>query len=204
MTTVLLVENNKNLRLLYEQELSLEGYKVITAVDGKAALEKVQEQHPDIVIMDINLPLMEGIEAMGHILYKDKGIPIIIKTAYSNYKNNFMSWDADEYLVKPVSREVFLARVASLLRRVQRNEQETRTAYIDPVVMINFATREVRIRGQETHLRPLEFRLLVTLVQNADRILTFEEILDRVWGAGAGSLAPGCRCGSAAPKRAYR
>lgn len=117
MTTVLLVENNKNLRLLYEQELSLEGYKVITAVDGKAALEKVQEQHPDIVIMDINLPLMDGIEAMGHILSKDKGIPIIINTAYSNYKDNFMSWVADAYIVKSSDLTELKNKIEELLTK---------------------------------------------------------------------------------------
>ncbi len=117
MTTVLLVENNKNQCLLYEQELSLEGYKVITAVDGKAALEKVQEQQPDIVIMDINLPLMDGIEAMGHILSKDKGIPIIINTAYSNYKDNFMSWAADAYIVKSSDLSALKNKIKELLKK---------------------------------------------------------------------------------------
>lgn len=117
MTTILLVEDNKNQRLLYEQELSLEGYKVITAVDGKAALEKVQEQQPDIVIMDINLPLMDGVEAMGHILSKDKGIPIIINTAYSNYKDNFMSWAADAYIVKSSDLTELKNKIKELLTK---------------------------------------------------------------------------------------
>lgn len=117
MTTILLVEDNKNQRLLYEQELSLEGYKVITAVDGKAALEKVQEQQPDIVIMDINLPLMDGVEAMGHILSKDKSIPIIINTAYSNYKDNFMSWAADAYIVKSSDLTELKNKIKELLTK---------------------------------------------------------------------------------------
>lgn len=100
MTTILLVEDEKNQRLLYEQELELEGYEIITAADGKEALEKVQEQPPDIIIMDINMPRMDGIETMGKVLSKNKKIPIIINTAYSNYKTNFMSWAADAYVVK--------------------------------------------------------------------------------------------------------
>ena len=100
MTTILLVEDNKNQRLLYEQELSLEGYEVVTAADGKEALEKVQEQLPDIIIMDINMPKMDGIDIMGRILNKHKDIPIIIHTAYSSYKDNFMSWAADAFIVK--------------------------------------------------------------------------------------------------------
>ena len=100
MTTVLVVEDDKNQRLLYEQELKLEGYDVVTASDGKDALEKIQEQLPDLIIMDINMPKMDGIETMGRILGKNREIPVIINTAYSNYKDNFMSWAADAYIVK--------------------------------------------------------------------------------------------------------
>jgi CheY-like chemotaxis protein len=100
MTTILVVEDDKNQRLLYEQELKLEGYEVVTASDGKEALEKAQEQLPNIIIMDINIPKMDGIETMGKILSRNKEIPIIINTAYSNYKDNFMSWAADAYIVK--------------------------------------------------------------------------------------------------------
>jgi DNA-binding response OmpR family regulator len=100
MTTILVVEDDKNQRLLYEQELTLEGYEVVTASDGKEALKKAQEQLPNIIIMDINIPKMDGIETMGKILSRNKEIPIIINTAYSNYKDNFMSWAADAYIVK--------------------------------------------------------------------------------------------------------
>ena len=100
MTTVLVVEDDKNQRLLYEQELKLEGYDVVTASDGKDALGKIQEQLPDLIIMDINMPKMGGIETMGKILGKNREIPVIINTAYSNYKDNFMSWAADAYIVK--------------------------------------------------------------------------------------------------------
>ncbi len=100
MATILVVEDDKNQRLLYEQELKLEGYEVVTASDGKDALEKIQEQLPDLIIMDINMPKMDGIETMGKILGKNREIPVIINTAYSNYKDNFMSWAADAYIVK--------------------------------------------------------------------------------------------------------
>ena len=100
MTTILLVEDDKNQRLLYELELRQEGYEVVTASNGKEALEKVQVQRPDIIIMDINMPKMDGIEAIGRILDKNKEIPVIINTAYSNYKDNYMSWAADAYIIK--------------------------------------------------------------------------------------------------------
>ncbi len=100
MTTILLVEDDKNQCLLYEQELRFEGYGIVTAADGKDALKKVKEQPIDLVVMDIDLPKMEGIEAMGKIISKHKGIPIIINTAYGSYKDNYMSWIADAYIVK--------------------------------------------------------------------------------------------------------
>jgi CheY-like chemotaxis protein len=100
MATILVVEDDQNQRLLYEQELKLEGHEVVTASDGKDALGKIQEQLPDLIIMDINMPKMDGIETMGKILGKNKEIPVIINTAYSNYKDNFMSWAADAYIVK--------------------------------------------------------------------------------------------------------
>ena len=100
MTTILLVEDDKNQRLLYEQELRFEGYEIVTAVDGKDALKKVQEQPLDLVVMDINLPMMDGLDIMGWILSKHRNIPIIINTAYSNYKDNFMTWAADAFIVK--------------------------------------------------------------------------------------------------------
>jgi DNA-binding response OmpR family regulator len=100
MTTILLVENDKNQSLLYEQELRFEGYEILTAADGEEALEKVQEQTVDIIIMDIGMPKMDGLETLGRIVSKHKEIPIIIYTAYSSYKDNFMSWLADAYIIK--------------------------------------------------------------------------------------------------------
>ena len=117
MTTILLVEDNKNQCLLYEQELRLEDYEVITASDGKDALKKVQEQIPDIIIMDICMPKMGGIEAMGRVLSNHKGIPIIIHTAYSNYKDNFMSWAADAYIVKSSDLSELKNKIKELLAK---------------------------------------------------------------------------------------
>ncbi len=115
MTTILLVEDDKNQRLLYEQELRQEGYEILTAIDGKDALEKVEEQLPDIVVMDINLPRMDGIESMGRIINKNKKLPIIINTAYSDYKDNFMSWAADAYIVKSSDLNELKTKIKELL-----------------------------------------------------------------------------------------
>ncbi|CAG0938358.1 Response regulator MprA [Candidatus Brocadiaceae bacterium] len=100
MKTILVVEDDKNQLLLYERELSYEGYNIITAKDGLEAIKKVKEQLPDLIVMDINMPKMDGIEAIGKILSEHKKIPIIINTAYSSYKDDFMSWSANAYVIK--------------------------------------------------------------------------------------------------------
>jgi len=100
MTTILVVEDDKNQRLLYQQELSAEGYTVILAADGNEALAKVESHPVDLVVMDISMPNMDGIEAMGRMLSKDNKLPVILNTAYASYKDNFMTWSADAYVIK--------------------------------------------------------------------------------------------------------
>ena len=101
MAKILIVEDEENVRLLYQQELEDEGYEVVCAGDGMTALEVARRDEPDVVIMDINLPeKMDGIESMSRILSCNRAIPVIINTGYSEYQDNFMSWAADAYILK--------------------------------------------------------------------------------------------------------
>lgn len=100
MPRILVVEDEKNLRALYEEELSAEGYDVVVAGSGEEALEVIEASRPDLVVLDIRMPGMDGIEALGRILGKDRSIPVVINTAYSSYKDNFMTWAANAYVVK--------------------------------------------------------------------------------------------------------
>jgi two-component system response regulator (stage 0 sporulation protein F) len=97
---ILLVDDEENLLMLYKQELLDEGYQVTTAGDAREGTEKIKHEDLDVVIMDIRMPAMDGLEAIGKILGLKKDIPIILNTAYSNYKEDFMSWAADAYVVK--------------------------------------------------------------------------------------------------------
>ena len=115
MKTILLVEDDKNQLLLYKQELSHEGYNIITAEDGQEAVKKVKEYTPDLIVMDINMPKMNGIESIGKILSDHKKIPIIINTAYSSYKDDFMSWSADAYVIKSSDLKELKDKIKELL-----------------------------------------------------------------------------------------
>ena len=114
MTTVLLVEDEKNQRLLYGQELEYEGYEVVLAADGREALARLDEGTPDAVVLDISMPGMDGIETLGQLLSRDNTIPVILHTAFSSYKDNFMTWSADAYVVKSAD----LTELKTTLREV--------------------------------------------------------------------------------------
>lgn len=100
MAAILIVEDDPNQRLLYEEELRSEGYDVVAVGDGRHALKVVEESRPDLVVMDISMPGMDGIEAMSRMLSKDHKLPVILNTAYATYKESFRAWSADAYVVK--------------------------------------------------------------------------------------------------------
>lgn len=100
MKKILLVEDDASQQLLYQDELTEAGYEVILAPNGREALEQLERAKPDLVILDIVMPVMDGIETLGKIIRNDRHIPIILNTAYPNYKYDFMTWAADAYVVK--------------------------------------------------------------------------------------------------------
>lgn len=115
MAKLLVVDDDKNLRLLYEQELADEGHNVTLASSGPEALEYLKTNRPDLIVLDISMPGMDGIEALGKILAKDKTMPVILNTAYSTYKDNFMTWSADSYVVKSGDLTELKAKIKEVL-----------------------------------------------------------------------------------------
>jgi CheY-like chemotaxis protein len=117
MKKILLVEDEESLRLLYSEELSNEGYEVFTAENGKEALRQVESVRPDLIILDIVMPVMDGMEALGQIMGKERTIPIIIHTSYPGYREDFMSWAADAYVAKSSDSQELKDTVRKLLER---------------------------------------------------------------------------------------
>ncbi len=114
---ILVVEDEEGLRLLYEEELNAEGYEVLTARNGREAIQQLEVGKPDLIILDIVMPVMDGMEALGRIVGKDRKIPIILNTSYSGYQQDLMSWAADAYLTKSADLSELKDKVRELLKK---------------------------------------------------------------------------------------
>jgi CheY-like chemotaxis protein len=114
---ILVVEDEEGLRLFYEEELETEGYEVITAANGKEAIQRLEEDKPDLVVLDIVMPVMDGMEALGRILGKDRKTPIILNTSYPGYRQDFMSWAADAYVTKSSDLGELKRKIKELLTK---------------------------------------------------------------------------------------
>lgn len=113
--TILVVEDDTNQRALYEEELSDEGYNILSAGDGKEALACVARQKPDLIVLDVNMPAMDGLDTLARLLESDAKIPVVLNTAYASYRDSFASWSADAYVVKSSDLSELKATVKRLL-----------------------------------------------------------------------------------------
>jgi two-component system response regulator (stage 0 sporulation protein F) len=114
---ILVVEDEEGLRLYYQVELEAEGYEVLTARNGKEAIQQLEEERPDLIILDIVMPVMNGMEALGRILGKERKIPIILNSSYPGYREDFMSWAADAYVTKSTDLQILKNKVKELLEK---------------------------------------------------------------------------------------
>lgn len=117
MKTILIADDDQNLALLYEQELTDEGYCVDVVHDAQTAINRVREDPPDLLVLDIRMPGMDGIEALNHILGLNNQLPVILNTAYSNHKDNYLTWSADAYVVKSSDLSKLKTTIADVLAK---------------------------------------------------------------------------------------
>ena len=184
---VLVVDDEPGYLFLLQEWLTEDGHEVYTATGGVEALRVFSQRLPNLTIADLRMPGMDGFQLIGCIR-KMSDAMVLALTALSTEEQIIRGLElgADEYLVKPVPKSVLLARVRSLLRRSATLGQPAAN-HDDPVLTVNPHTHEVWIRGQSLHLRPTEFRLLSLLMENSDRVVGHQELLDRVWGDEASS-----------------
>ena len=114
---VLVVEDEEGLRLLYEEELKSEGYEVLTARNGREAIQQLEAVKPDLIILDIVMPVMDGMEALGKIVGRERKIPIILNSSYPGYREDFMTWAADAYITKSINLGELKDKVRELLEK---------------------------------------------------------------------------------------
>lgn len=119
-STVLVVDDEESIRFLYREELEEEGYRVITAADGEEALRKLKEDRPDLITLDIRMPGMDGIEVLQRIREMDKEIPVIMSTAYGEYRNDFNVWASDAYIIKTANLSELKETIIRLLQGEKR------------------------------------------------------------------------------------
>src|SRR5438105_4976307 len=187
-TTILTADDDPQLLRLVARNLELEDYNVLTASDGKQALEQIEQNAPDLVLLDVMMPRMDGFMVCQRVR-EFSTVPIIIVTARGQDQDKVRGLDlgADDYLTKPFSIEELLARVRAVLRRAQFMASEQthamRTTMTLGDLTIDFAQHLVTIGGREIELTPTEYRILAYLAQNAGRVLTQDLLLEHVWGA---------------------
>ena len=178
---ILLVEDDEDIRRLLCDLLEARGYGPLEAPDGRTAVRLFHERRPDLVVLDLGLPGLDGWETLERIRdVSDAPVLVLTARAAERDKVRALRSGADDYVVKPFSYEELLARLDALLRRSRDAERHV-DRYADARLTIDFATREVTADGAPVVLTPLEFRLLATLVRHPRQVLSREQLLDLVW-----------------------
>ncbi len=187
MTCVLIVEDDPNIVDLIRSNLVVRGFDTVVSTDGTRALQLLDTEEPDIVLLDLMLPDVDGFELCRQIRERSAvGVIVVSARGGERDKVSALNVGADDYMTKPFSIEELLARIAATLRRTRVTELGETSA---PVVLIgelriDLAAQQVTRRGEPVHLTPTEFALLRELASNRGKSLTHAHLLRRVWGTG--------------------
>lgn len=180
---ILVVDDDPPILRLVRARLASDGYGVITATGGIEAVEKCEDERPDLVILDVMMPDIDGIETMRRIR-ESSDVPIILLTARSGATDLIHGLDsgADDYITKPFNPDELAARAAAVLRRAQQDTvpEEVRLEYAH--LLIDLDARIVELNGEEVRLSRTEWELLYQLASNAGRVMRHSELLSRIWG----------------------
>jgi DNA-binding response OmpR family regulator len=183
--TVLVVDDEAAIAEAVRARLESEGYRVVVAADGPEAIEAHREHRPDLVVLDLMLPGMDGLEVCRRI-QRDRWTPVLMLTAKTEEADKVAGFavGADDYLTKPFSLRELAVRVRAILRRVERIENVQ--GYDGPIELhglrVDPARRRVDVDDEEISLTPLEFEILLTLAREPGTVLSREQLMDRVWG----------------------
>jgi len=183
--TILIVDDEPQIRRVIRTTLTSEGYTVLEARDGEEALETLRREHPGLILLDVNLPGISGLDACKEIR-ETSDVPVIMLTVRNTERDKVSALDAgaDDYVVKPFGAPELLARIRAALRRSAAGEKTP--PFISDDLQIDFAKRAVTVRGNAVRLTPKEFELLRHLVANQGKALGHRRLLQAVWGPDYG------------------
>ena len=186
-STILVAEDDARMLRLVQRNLELEGYRVVTATDGQAALALAEAEACALLVLDVMMPKLDGLEVCRRVR-EFSSVPIVLITARNAERDIVRGLDAgaDDYLTKPFGAPELLARVRAVLRRSRHTgwpADGRHATHHCGELAIDFSQHQVTVRGKPVPLTPTEYRILSQLAQHAGRVLTHEELLSRVWGA---------------------
>lgn len=181
---ILIADDEARMRRFIEMNLNLEGYRVVEASDGLEAIERVRDDLPDLVLLDVMMPQLDGFEAL-RIIRETSTVPVIMLTVRDDESDKVKGLElgADDYVTKPFSPRELASRIKAVLRRTEMESPVDKSLIkVDDYLQIDLNRRQVFVDGEEVKLRPTEYRLLYHLVSNPGQTLTHEMILSKVWG----------------------
>jgi two-component system, OmpR family, KDP operon response regulator KdpE len=183
--TILVVDDEPQIRRVMRATLSAQGYVITEAKSGEEALESVRKQRPELILLDVNMPGMGGLEACREIR-RFYDAPIIMLTVKNSERDKVAALDAgaDDYVVKPFGMEELLARIRAALRRYM--PADTMQPFVSKDLSVDFEARRVSVRGQTVHLTPKEYEVLKFLIGNQGKPLAHRRLLQAVWGPDYG------------------
>jgi DNA-binding response OmpR family regulator len=183
--TILVVDDEPNLVDLIRMTLERENYQVTEADNGYKAIQRLREELPDLVLLDVMMPEMDGLETLKEIR-AFSNIPVIMLTVRATEQDKVRGLElgADDYIAKPFSHRELVQRIKAVLRRAEMAPAvpKSEVVVIDKELSVDFDKREVLVRGERVRLRPTEYKLLYHMVNNAGRLMTHDALLTKVWG----------------------
>ncbi len=182
--TILVADDDPRLLRLVQRNLELSGYRVLTAVDGEVALKMAEAEKPDVLVLDIMMPVVDGLEVCRRVR-EFSTAPIIMLTAKGEEDDKVQGLDsgADDYLTKPFSSPELVARVRAQLRRSKDyTREDAQPSFTSGSLTVDFAQHQASIDGKPVNLTPTEYRILAYLARNAGRVVTQPDLLSKVWG----------------------
>lgn len=184
--SIIIIEDEKNICSFIENVLTPQNYQITTAGTGSEGLKLITALNPDLILLDLGLPDMDGLDLISEVRSWSP-VPIIVISARTMERSKVAALDmgADDYLTKPFGTNELLARIRTALRHSQKSSQAKRYEVGD--LLIDFERRLVKVKGEDVHLTQIEYKLVSLLAQNAGKVLTYESIISKIWGPYADS-----------------